>query len=180
MKTNGKNIYCFTGASGVGKSTLLNEISKWEGFEVSELSARPYLPKNGKDYVENSSDDIQTLINYGTMVSMMDKVLNSDSPNLFFSRCGIDRLAYATVLNVGNKLKDITLTDIKLNLQNITVFYLPIEFDLPNNDKIRGNNALIRNKTDVQIKRLIQDLGIKCITVFGTIEERLQIIKENL
>jgi predicted ATPase len=174
-----KKLYCFTGASGVGKTTLLNEISKWEDFEVSELSARPYLPKIGT-YVENSSDDIQTLINYGTMVTMMDKVLNSDTANLFFSRCGIDRLAYSKVLDVGSKLSQITVDDIIKNLQNVTVFYLPIEFDLPDDDLLRGNDEAVRCKTDEAIYHILQAFKIPHITVSGTVEERLQTIKNNL
>jgi len=45
---NRKNIFCFTGASGTGKSTLIEYVKEaYPGVIVSELSARPYLPKDG-------------------------------------------------------------------------------------------------------------------------------------
>ena len=114
------------------------------------------------------------------MVTMMDKVLNSESPNLFFSRCSIDRLAYSMALKVGAKLGSITMDDIVRNLKNITVFYLPIEFDLPDDDETRGNDEAIRCQTDEAIVSIMEKLQVKHVYVSGTVEERLQIIKDNL
>ena len=177
---NNIGYYAFTGASGTGKSTLLNKISKWNNFKTIELSGRPYLPKTG-DYIQNSSDIVQYRISYGHTVTMLDSMLDYPNKNLFFSRCIIDQLAYSRVLKVGKELHDIHIKQINQILPHINIFYIPIEFDLTDNDdEVRGNNQEIRIQTDKEIQNIIKSYKIPHTKVTGTVEERLQIIKSHI
>lgn len=173
----------FTGASGTGKSTLLEQISKkYLHTKVIELSGRPYLPTDG-DYISNKSDSINRRINYGSLVTFTEAILSTVGyDTLFFSRCAIDRLAYIRTLDVGRDLEDITIKEIKeIVIPFINVFYLPVEFDLPKcNDVIRGNNEEIRKETDKNIKLILDEFNINYIHVSGTVENRLNIINSFL
>lgn len=172
----------FTGASGVGKSTLLTQISNNTKIEVIELSGRPYLPQNGLDYVANKSDLIQYRINYGTLITMLDSILPVRPGDKFYSRCAIDRLAYSRVLNVGIEIQDLMIREIQTVLHSIKVFYIPIEFPLPLdiNDEIRGTDERVRVTTDREIQNIIKEFNIPVIEVRGTVEKRLETIYKNL
>lgn len=178
-------ISSFTGASGVGKSTLLKELSK--SFNVIELSGRDYLPQNGLDYVANKSDLIQYRINYGTMITMVRPLVGGFQEEMawpvFYSRCAIDRLAYSRVLNVGNEIQDLIIREIELIVKSyIDVFYIPIEFPLPLNEKdeIRGKDEEVRKLTDLEIQNIIKEFNIPVVEVRGSVEKRLETIYKNL
>lgn len=169
----------FTGSSGVGKTTLLDIITKQNHkIQIVELSGRPYLPEKG-DYVNNKSDSINRRISYGSLVTMTQAILNSRSyyDGIFYSRCAIDRLAYSRILKVGEDLQDIIIKEIKeILIPFIDVYYIPVEFALPNNDEVRGNNEKIRNLVDLEIKNILEEFNIEFYLVKGSIEERMKII----
>ncbi len=173
-------IYAFTGASGTGKTTLLNEINNLKGMiKTIELSGRPYLPKDG-DYVSNKSDSINRRIGYGSLVTITQSLLENKHHSLFFSRCAIDRLAYSRTLDVGRDLDDITIKEIKeIVIPYIQVFYLPVEFDIPKdeNDIIRGNNEDIRKATDENVKKILKEFNVPHNTLSGSVEDRFKILK---
>lgn len=180
-------LMAFTGASGVGKSTLLLQMdnSKYN-MNIVELSGRPYLPINGQDYIANKSDLIQYRINYGTMITMIDSILHDgqlDKRYTFYSRCAIDRLAYSRVLNVGIEIQDLMIREIETVMKdNIKIFYIPVEFPLPLNEKdeIRGNDEHVRKLTDLEIQKIITEFKIPVVEVRGSIERRLETIYKNL
>lgn len=176
-----RKLYAFTGASGTGKTTLLNEIEAFHNFKVIELSGRPYLPLEG-DYVQNSSDIITTRISYGSTVTFAESLLKYPHNNIFFSRCAVDKLAYARALNIGKDIDSIIIKEIKeIVIPHIKVFYLPIEFALTDtNDTVRGTNEKVRQLTDIHIKGILNHYEIPYITVKGSVEERMKIIKSNL
>lgn len=176
-----RQLYTFTGASGSGKSTLLNEIGAFHNFKVVELSGRPYLPLEG-DYVQNSSDIVTTRISYGSTVTFVESLLKYPHNNIFFSRCAVDKLAYVRALNIGKDVESIIIKEIKeIVIPHIKVFYLPIEFALTDtNDTVRGTNEKVRQLTDAHVKGVLNYYEIPYITVKGSVEERIEIIKSSL
>jgi predicted ATPase len=174
-------IAAFTGASGTGKSTLLNLLQSKGLCTTVELSGRPYLPTSG-DYIENKSDSTNRRIAYGSTVTFTAALLKRPHDHLFFSRCSIDKLAYGRALGVGTDLFDVTIKEIEYVVKPfIQVFYLPVEFPLTDgDDTVRGTNELVRTTTDENIQRILQEFNIPHIVVKGTVEERMKIITESL
>lgn len=178
---NYRRLCAFTGASGTGKSTLLNLIEKRTGFKVIELSGRPYLPVYG-DYVSNGTDSVNRRISYGSSITFMKSIMDLPDRNLFFSRCSIDKLAYGRALNVGADLHDLIEKEInEIVIPNVEVFYLPVEFPLTDaDDEVRGMNEEVRNKTDFEIRNILKIQEVPHTVVKGSIEERMEIILNKL
>lgn len=167
-----KYIY-LTGASGVGKSTILNFIrEKVGGINVLEVSARPYLPKTGGSYDQTVTDEIQALIVQHRTLSTIEVLLNNQ-PTIF-SRGPIDNLAYQRVLNKGQFLDSASKREIEIlkNHPDVAFIYIPIEFEMNEVDELRGNNREIQLKTESEIKNILAEFVITPYILKGDIPTR--------
>lgn len=165
-------IYTFVGASGTGKSTLLNYIQKYyPNVKIEELGAREFLPKNGKSYDVTMTDSIQSCVSLNNIKQFAKAIINKDS--IVYSRSPLDVIAYSIVLNKGTQLVPLLEDWVTYIKDRVTFLYLPIEFPLnDSNDTLRGLNEDVRRFTDNCIYELFAKLNIKYIPIAGTIEER--------
>lgn len=166
-------LYFFVGASGVGKSTLINYLNENFKVEAKENSARPFLPKGGS-YDEVLTDEAQVLIVQNRTLSVLEDILkqNETGKPLIYSRSPIDNLAYQNVLQKGVFMNNAIIREINILKPYCKFLYIPIEFPLDPTDEVRGTNENVRIKTDIEILHTLASLEIEYETIKGTIEER--------
>lgn len=181
-----KHINFFTGASGVGKSTLINYLNNNYNIEAKEISARPYLPPGGS-YDKTVTDEAQVAIVANRTLSVLEDVLSdlytlTPYPSLagikpkIYSRSPIDNLAYQHLLgktDLSNViLKQICEREVNIVKKYAHFFYIPIEFAMDPNDTVRGTNVEAQRKTDDIIINTLYDMNIPFTTIKGNIPER--------
>jgi len=169
-----KNLYCIVGASGTGKSTLLDYVRQNFAVGVTEVSARPFLPSH-TDYVKSLTTDSQVLITQNRFVSFIEKILRPH-PTLF-SRSPVDSLAYEMALNKAPFLQDLLIRQIQVTKPMIQYLYVPIEFEMESkDDTVRGTNTDVQKSTNKAIRKILKEQDIKFIIVSGTKEERFKML----
>lgn len=170
-----RQIFIFCGASGTGKTSLLNYITKtYKGVRCKELSARPYLPKNDS-YDKTLTDELQAIIVQHRTLSILEDLLKDHQNHLIYSRGPIDNLAYQRVLNKGLFLKDCSIREIEILKNYATFLYLPIEFEMNDKeDTIRGVNKEVQINTDKAILEIFEEFSIPFISLqgFGSFTKR--------
>jgi len=172
-----EKIFAFAGASGVGKTTLLTYIEANFNIKVEELSARPFLPRNGKDYVDSLNKESQVLITMNRFTSFLEAMLNNE-PTVF-TRSTIDSLAYEMVLKKAPFLLDLFNRQVEVTKEMATYLYIPIEFEMEESaDRVRGTNIEIQKQTDGAIQQILKGNNIKYRVVKGSKEERFAILDE--
>lgn len=175
-----KNKYfSFVGASGVGKSTLLNYINENFSIKTMELSARPYLPKVEGSYDQTLTDESQALICMHRALGAFEQMLTGEP--CVFSRSAIDNLAYQRVLGKGLFLDSASKRNIEIENKNTTYLYIPIQFPMAQTeDTVRGMNEEVRQKTDLEIQKICIGFHIDPIIISGSLEERQEQLKYHL
>lgn len=183
--TEGEKIHInFTGASGTGKTTLLDELRKSiPEYEFNTEVVRKLLKEQGIKINEMGDEDGQKLI----FNTYMDFLLRRKGKEYVSDRCIIDPLAY-TMLHVNNHQIDRKLLDDQWNAVKLAVrshyldyvFYFPIEF-ANEHDGVRSDDDDFRNETDAAIRAILSDLKrefpyFQVIEVRGTVEQRKDII----
>jgi len=171
-----KKLYCIAGASGTGKSTLLEYVKAFYSINVTEVSARPFLPKY-TDYVNGLTEQSQVLITQNRFTSFIEKIVKP-VPTLF-SRSPIDSLAYEMALQKAPFIKPLLMRQIEVTKSLIQYLYVPIEFKMDSvDDVVRGTNEDAQKATDLCITSIFQEMEIDYITVKGSKEERFKILDE--
>jgi len=171
-----KKLYCIAGASGTGKSTLLDYVRENFAINVKEVSARPFLPKD-TDYVKGLTTDSQVLITQNRFVDFIEKIVKP-VPTLF-SRSPVDSLAYEEVLVKAPFLIPLLKRQIEITKPLIQYLYVPIEFEMDNEDDIvRGNNRAVQIQTDDCIVKIMSRMYIEPIVIRGLKEERFKILDD--
>lgn len=165
-----KNIYCLVGASGTGKTTLLNYVKDNFNIEVSEVSARPFLPPT-ISYVESSNDKNQVLISQNRFLTIIEAHIKNKT--ILFSRSVIDSLAYGRVLGCGSFIDDLLCREIKISKDIIQYLYIPIQFGMNDDeDIVRGKDEDIQRKTDKAMLEIMSEYGIIPTIIEGNKKER--------
>lgn len=166
-----------TGAQGTGKSTILKELEK-EGFDVITEVVRN-LAKSGVKVNEMGDEEGQK-----TIFKTYQKLLN-EKTDYVSDRCLVDVAAYTNYLVCEGKIHPSLLweqledvEDFTLSNPKALVFYFPIEFPVVD-DGFRSKDEEFRKKIDENIKNILNSRHIPYIEVRGTVEERLNTIKQH-
>jgi len=172
-----RKIFCLCGASGTGKSTILNHVREIYGkIKVEEVSARPFLPED-TDYVNSLTEQSQVLITQNRFVSFIEG-MRSEKPVLF-SRSPIDSLAYEIVLNKAPYIQNLLERQILATKDLIHYIYIPVEFAMEETDDIvRGSNDLVQDSTDATIMKTLEVFDIPYDELGGPKEERFNKLRE--
>ena len=166
--------FSFIGASSSGKSTLLNYISEKYKIETKEISARRFLDPTKGSYDEQMGDELEIKINfYYLQETFRNILLATEGYNIITTRCVIDSLAYTHSLKAAEFLIPQIEEAIELIKDKVVILYTPCDFPMKEvNDKLRGMNEEIRQKTDKEFLNLIEKLNIPHYIINGSLEER--------
>jgi predicted ATPase len=166
-----------TGAQGTGKTTLMNELAKDGLRTISHI--RKTAVEHGLD-TKNATEAGQKIY-----FKTLKKELSSKRS--YVSDRGLTCVAAYTfnkaiTEEISKKTADKQYLDIvKFHTDNpdILLVYVPIEFELED-DGERPFDKKLQMKIDFLIENLLQTSNITYIKVSGTVEERLQQIKDAL
>jgi len=173
-----KKVICLCGASGTGKSTILNYVkTKYRHqVDVVEVSARPYLPKN-TDYVNSLDGQSQVLITQNRFVDIVSGF--TKKWQTLYSRSPLDSLAYEAVLGKAPFLLPLLQRQVMETKDKIQYIYIPVEFEMKDSDDIiRGTNTDVQSQTDAVIFEALDKFNIDYIDLSGNIKERMEKIDE--
>ena len=174
-------IISFTGAQSTGKTTLLNELKKWKGFEdyvfIDELTRN--VSKLGMNINEEGDDATQTAI----MNAHIENLRKGD--NLILDRCSLDGVVYTHYLYLHGKVSRDTFdyarqVFLETCLRYDKIFYLKPEFSIVD-DGVRSSSVQFRDEIASIFERYIAEFNLKkhnIVELSGSVEERLEAIKK--
>lgn len=174
-------IVTFTGAQGVGKTTLLNKMKQdrlFTSFKFFDELTRQIQKQNFK-INEEGDDETQRCV-------IQCHINNKKSNHEFkvLDRCIIDGFVYSKWLYDRKKITadvyrfayDTFRTMFHLN---DIVFYIKPEFDIED-DGVRSTSIQFRNEIADLFDWCINKYNIDVITLTGDIDNRYSIITENI
>lgn len=150
-----------TGAMGVGKTTLTNQLSEALGIKLLPEVARQLI-EEGHKLDGEATPELELLTAY-----YQEKLEEGD--DWIADRCLIDILAYSTLLFTDEKLLnelDYRLYKAKYDI----ILYIPPEFPIED-DGFRSTDSDFQKKIDQEILKILKEY--KYYTIKGTREERL-------
>ena len=174
-------IVSFTGAQSTGKTTLLNELKKWEEFKdyvfIDEITRN--VSKLGMNINEKGDDATQTAI----MNAHIENLKKGD--NLILDRCSLDGVVYTHYLYLHGRVSRDTFdyarqVFIETCLKYDKIFYLKPEFDIVD-DGVRSSSVQFRDEIADIFERYIAEFNLRkwnVVELSGSVEERLKAIKK--
>jgi len=165
----------FAGAQGTGKTTLVLEMLKEMPDFKQYNNIHRLLAQNLDDFnLNQDANNISQIVATAcTTVQMMtqDKIIAD--------RTLIDTFAYTDLAKkVTNKWEIENTFAPALKFYDI-IFYCPIEFEMEE-DGVRDGDQWFRNQIDQRIKHHLDHYNMNYVTLTGTIEERMNQIREAL
>lgn len=166
-----------TGAQGVGKTTLANQISTIKNYKLLPEVARIMI-------------DMGHTLDMGVTLDLEFKMLNiqkkmeEDEAPWVADRCLIDIVAYSGILFPNSrKLNRISFHWLKKSQYDL-IFYLPIEFPIED-DGVRSIDVDFQQQVDKKIKHVLNQISYKnakprLFTITGSKEERLKKVLDIL
>ena len=170
----------FTGAQSTGKTTLLNRLKHDPMFNlefefIDEITRR--MTKKGLKINEGGDDMTQLLI-------MNSHIKNSLIDNVIVDRCVLDGLVYTDWMCRKGKVQQWVLeyadNVFKMLIGRYDhIFYLVPEFGIED-DGVRSTDIDFRNEIVILFEKYIKAWDIPVIKLTGTVEQRLNKIKETI
>ena len=170
----------FTGAQSTGKTTLLKELKRDPELSLKydfrdEITRR--MQKKGLSINEGGNDITQLLI-------MNSHIKNTLIDNVIMDRCVLDGLVYTDWMCRKGKVQQwvIEYADnvFKMLIDRYDyIFYLVPEFDIED-DGVRSTDITFRNEIVILFEKYIKAWQIPVIKLTGTVEQRLNKIKETI
>jgi len=170
----------FTGAQSTGKTTLLKELKRDPELSLKydfrdEITRR--MQKKGLSINEGGNDITQLLI-------MNSHIKNSLIDNVIMDRCALDGLVYTDWMSRKGKVQQWVLqyadNVFKMLIDRYDhIFYLVPEFDIED-DGVRSTDIDFRNEIVQLFEKYIKAIDIPVIKLTGTVEQRLNKIKETI
>ena len=171
----------FTGAQGVGKTTLLDIMEKCFTLPIKFNYVRNFtrgLAKAGYIINEMGTDDTQLAI-----MNLHKHYMDSDE-DIVMDRCALDGLVYTTYLYRKSQISEEVyrqceeLFNYCINKCNL-IYYLVPEFPITG-DEYRSDKQDYQKEIADIFEELIQKYNLKVIKLTGTVGDRLLKIQQTL
>jgi predicted ATPase len=170
-----------TGSHGTGKTTIINSIYDWLEEKnikpiINSSSARK-IKQSGRLINDDGDDIVQMIVN-------SSHIVNFREDNWFADRCIIDSFSYAVyqykIGKVSKEVYEISYYMVKqfAGLYD-KIFYVPIEFHLTK-DGERKDELNFQREIDTIISNTISDLKLSVVRITGSVEERVELIKNHI
>lgn len=177
----------FTGAHGVGKTTLINSLEKNLSQSIS-LNVTKEIPRIICDLVSNPEyfrRDQNTLVKQ--MIILLGQLTQeyelSNSKLLICDRTIFDHWAYTLYLFQKELNNDHILACEKFQYAHMKtydkIFYIPIEFEVED-DGTREDDKVFQEEIDRLILKNLTKHDLPYIEINGSVEERYQMVINNL
>lgn len=174
----------FSGAQSTGKTTLLNHLQERNSHikfvpEVTRLVRREYnLPIN-----EEGNNITQLMIISEHLRNAYR--LDVDTTSYILDRCSLDGIVYTYWLCQQNNVRLDTFSFAEMIFRETIKKYDVIFYTSPDDVKLiddgeRSVNTKFRDDIIKLFDMYISGLNINVVTLRGTVEERLQTIKQTL
>lgn len=169
-----------SGAQCVGKTTLmkcLEDDVHFNYFLFKGNVARGIQETTGNPINENGTNVTQILI-------ASKFVEHFAHENCISDRSILDCMAYTHILYMDNKISKDTL-DFVYHLFKFMIYkydilyYIPPEFEIIQ-DGIRSNSKEFQDKTHTVMLQYLKDFKVPYIELSGSVEERVNTIKESM
>lgn len=167
----------FTGAAGVGKSTLVEELLKLEELKNHKQynNVQRTLHKNLKNFPHSG------LANNISQISITSGIAYQviTEKNIICDRSIIDTFAYAKLAEKVNMLEEIedTFSEV-IDLYDL-IIYIPVEFNVLD-DGFRDIDMKYIRETDNAIRYYLSKYKVNFLEVRGSVEERMNTIKNTI
>lgn len=163
------------GSHGVGKTTLIQRLKViYPNHNFIDEVARDLQLKIGKS-TRDMNDEEKSKFQLQAMQIQIDQEKQFD--NYISDHCAISYLPYSADLPIYGQLKKMIRDNYLSNLKQLKIIYIPIEFGLEN-DGLRFTNDEYQQYIDETLIDLIHKYNLKYTTIKGTVEERLEQIKQ--
>lgn len=171
----------FTGAQGVGKTTLLDILEKCVTFPIKFNYIRNFtrnLAKAGYAINEEGTDATQLAIMH------LHKHYAESSENIVMDRCVLDGLAYTIYLSRHGGVTPDTVKICEQVFEDCidkydVIYYLKPEFPITG-DEYRSNKVQYQSEITDIFEELIQKYSVKVVSLTGTVGDRLRGIQDTL
>lgn len=186
VNTSRGKVIALTGAHSTGKSTILKELKKLYPELHCLDSVTRKVTTTEQRRLEEMSDNVQERIFEG--IVQMEQEVNRlrKTETVVLDRSFLDFTAY-TLAYYGKGLISNSFAEkifrecqnrLKSGLYDI-IFYFPVEFDIVD-DGVRSFDKGLQIVIDTTILSMLEFYGVKFIPVTGSVEERLNIIKQYI
>lgn len=151
---------------GTGKSTFAKALAKKIGANYIYDVAREEAPKKGFGINEKTPPEVQL------WMTIRQWELEKTTPQDWVAdKCLLDYLIYGEIVLKDENVKEIIRWVVERNANYDLVFYIPIEFEMEE-DGLRSKE--LQSIVDVRYKEYLDKRGIKYITLFGSVEDRVE------
>jgi len=163
----------FSGAPGVGKSTVVNELAKKIPANLTTAIvtdvARTLVKGGVKINGESEYEDYLAFL----AVRFKD-MLQATADVMFYERTLLDVLVFMQLNgHASGWLEKLTRELVQWQLSQFTIyFYIPIEFNAQN-DGVRIADPAVNRKVDEITLRLLKEYRPDFVTLTGSVEERV-------
>ena len=159
------------GSHGVGKTTLITKLKiLYPNLNFIDEVARDLQLKIGKS-TRDMNDQEKSKFQLEAMQTQIDQ--EKKYQDYLSDHCAISYLPYSIGLPVYDELKDMIRGQYLPILKQLTIIYLPIEFELEN-DGLRFSTDEYQQFIDENLIDLMHKYRLKYITTKGSVEERLR------
>lgn len=171
----------FTGAQGVGKTTLLDVLEKCFTFNITfnfMYNFTRNIAKKGYQINEAGTDDTQKAI-----MKLHQKIVEN-AEDVMMDRCALDGFVYTTYLKNKGRISEDTFNYCKHVFESCIykydlIFYLKPEFPITG-DEYRSSKQDYQTEIANIFENVIQSYGLNVIRLTGTVGDRIQKIKQTL